>query len=270
MFRIGDETIALVGELPSTANQEAYERLILGVYNRRSELVNGAPSYVKASGERYMLWHVSEWGWCVSFASNKGKPLGFIRLSSDKKRLEDAIGTWQVVNEKSWLDAPGLRLLRHVPPADEVSVVGERTRDQKDAEGRKRAIDLTEGTMETPRKRSRADDVETRVAKARSLCASEVAARARTLMQAHYQEFCDEKIDGAELERRRAAAREQAEKEHPPLSALDKAFAVYTAAAAAEQAAEAKREAAEATLEAALRALEKKGEAGPSGVKAEA
>ena len=116
---------------------------------------------------------------------------------------------------------------------------------------------------ETPRKRSRADDVETRVAKARSLCASEVAARARTLMQAHYQEFCDEKIDGAELERRRAAAREQAEKEHPPLSALDKAFAAYTAAAAAEQAAE-------ATLEAALRALEKKGDAGPSGVKAEA
>ena len=78
-------------------------------------------------------------------------------------------------------------------------MVGERTRDQRDAEGRECAIDLTGGTMETPRKRSRADDVETRVAKARSLCASE-----------------------------------------------------------------------KATLETALHALEKEGEAGPSGVKAEA
>ena len=68
----------------------------------------------------------------------------------------------------------------------------------------------------------------------------------------------------SKLERRRAAAREQAAKEHPPLSALETAFAAYTAAAAAEQAAEATLEAAEATLEAALRALEKKGgEANP-------
>ena len=108
------------------------------------------------------------------------------------------------------------------------------------------------------------------MAKARSLCASEVDARAHELMEDAVREFIAKKIDGAELERRREAAREQAEKEHPPLSALDKAFAAYTAAAAAEQAAEAKREAAEATLEAALHALEKKGEAGPSGVKAEA
>ena len=152
------------------------------------------------------------------------------------------------------------------PSADEVVVVSERSREQKDAEGRKSAIDLEVGAVETPRKRSRTD-VETRVAKARSLCSSEVDARAGELMEEHCKEFIAERIDGAELQRRRAAAREQAAKEHPPLSALDKAFAVYTAAAAAEQAAEAKREAAEATLEAALRALEKKGEAGPSGVR---
>ena len=150
------------------------------------------------------------------------------------------------------------------PSADEVSVVSERSREQKDAEGRKSAIDLEVGAVETPRKRT---DVETRVAKARSLCSTEVDARARELMEEHYKEFIAERIDGAELERRRAAARDQAAKEHPPLSALETAFAAYTAAAAAEQAAEARREAAEATLEAALRALEKKGEAGPSGVR---
>ena len=152
------------------------------------------------------------------------------------------------------------------PSADEVSVVSERSREQKDAEGRKSAIDLEVGAVETPRKRSRAD-VETRVAKARSLCSTEVDARAGELMEEHYKEFIAERIDGAELQRRRAAARDQAAKEHPPLSALETAFAAYTAAAAAEQAAEARREAAEATLEAALRALEKKGEAGPPGVR---
>ena len=106
-----------------------------------------------------------------------------------------------------WVDAPDLRLLRYVPPADEV---GERTRDQKDAEERKRAIDLTEGTMDTPRKRIRADDVETRVAKARSLCASEVDARAHELMEDAVREFIAKKIDGASLsagERPRASKR---------------------------------------------------------------
>ena len=55
--------------------------------------------------------------------------------------------------------------------------------------------------------------------------ASEVDARAHELMEDAVREFIAKKIDGAELERRREAAREQAENEHQPLSALDKAFA---------------------------------------------
>ena len=49
--------------------------------------------------------------------------------------------------------------------AAEVAVVGERSREERDAELRKRAIDVDEAT---PRKRPRRDEIETRVAKVAS------------------------------------------------------------------------------------------------------
>ena len=71
-----------------------------------------------------------------------------------------------------------------------------------------------------------------------------------------------DKIDEAELGRRKAAARKTAEAEHAPLSALDAAFGKYTAAVAARVAAEegvdkamAAEDAAEAEVQAAVRAL---------------
>ena len=92
----------------------------------------------------------------------------------------------------------------------------------------------------------------------------------------------DLQFDAAELDRRKAAARAQAEAEHAPLSKLDKAFSSYTAAVAARVAAEdaaekaiaaatAAEDAAEAELQAAMKALlpsssASSGEAGPSGV----
>ena len=66
---------------------------------------------------------------------------------------------------------------------DEVAVTGERTFAQRDAEGRKRAIDLD---AETPRKRSKVG-LETRVAKARSVCQEAVDARACELLKSAMQ-----------------------------------------------------------------------------------
>ena len=79
---------------------------------------------------------------------------------------------------------------RNAPPAlpstagdqDEVAVVGERTFAQRDAECRKRAIDLD---TETPRKRGRAATgaMEERIIGARSICTAAVDARVRELTQ---------------------------------------------------------------------------------------
>ena len=164
---------------------------------------------------------------------------------------------------------------RAAPPAlpgaaadqEEVAVVGERTFAQRDAECRKRAIDLE---AETPRKRGRgaAAALEERVVSARSVCTAAVDKRVRELIQPAVDQWVAEEIDAAELDRRKAEAREKATAEHAPLTELERASAEYTEAVSARTKAEAAEDAAEAKLEAVLRGLER-GQPGPSGVKAE-
>ena len=158
---------------------------------------------------------------------------------------------------------------RNAPPAlhstaadqDEVAVVGERTFAQRDAESRKRAIDLE---TETPRKRGRAaaGALEERVVGARSVCTAAVDKRVRELTQSAFEQYVADQIDAAELDRRKAAAREKATAEHAPLTELERASAAYTAAVEARREMEAAEDAAEATLEAVLREVEQ-GSPGP-------
>ena len=67
-------------------------------------------------------------------------------------------------NDERLLDARSLNFSQ--PAADDVEITGARTREERDAEGRKRAIDL-----ESNEERKRAKTaLEERVAKARSVC----------------------------------------------------------------------------------------------------
>merc|ERR1740136_347124 len=157
---------------------------------------------------------------------------------------------------------------------DEVAVVGERSFAQRDAECRKRAIDLD---TETPRKRGRAaaGAMEERIIGARSVCTATVDARVRELTQPAFEQWMADQIDAAELDRRKAEARAKATAEHAPLTELESASSGYMEAVSARTKAEvalanteAAEDAAEAKLEAVLRALER-GQPGSSGVKAE-
>jgi len=164
---------------------------------------------------------------------------------------------------------------RNAPPAlhstaadqEEVAVVGERSFAQRDAECRKRAIDLE---TETPRKRGRAaaGALEERVVGARSVCTAAVDKRARELALSAFDEYMADRIDAAEFDRRKAEAREKAAAEHAPLTELERASGAYTQAVYVRTRAEAGEDAAEAKLEAVLRGLER-GQPGSSGVKAE-
>ena len=166
------------------------------------------------------------------------------------------------------------QLSRVAPPVlgstsdqDEVAVVGERSFAQRDAECRKRAIDLD---TETPRKRGRAATgaMEERIIGARSVCTAAVDARVRELTQPAIEQWMADQIDSAELDRRKAEARAKATAEHAPLTELESASSGYMEAVSARTKAEAAEDAAEAKLEAVLRALER-GQPGSSGVKAE-
>ena len=98
-----------------------------------------------------------------------------------------------------------------------------------------------------------------------SVCSAAVDQRARELAKPAFEEYMDDKIDAAELDKRKAAARQKAAAEHKPLATLDAAFSAYTKAVAAREAADKAAEAedaADAELVAALRALEKAGWAG--------
>ena len=124
---------------------------------------------------------------------------------------------------------------RNAPPAphstaadqEEVAVVGERSFAQRDAECRKRAIDLE---TETPRKRGRAaaGALEERVVGARSVCTAAVDKRVRELVQPALDDYVADRIDAAELDRRKAEARVKATAEHAPLTELERASAEYT------------------------------------------
>ena len=150
---------------------------------------------------------------------------------------------------------------------EEVAVVGERTFAQRDAECRKRAINLE---AETPRKRVRGASgaLVERVVSARSVCTVAVDKRARALALSAFDEYMADQIDEATFKQRKAAAREKATAEHAQLTELERASAEYTEAVSARTKAEAAEDAAEAKLEAVLRGLER-GQPGPSGVKAE-
>ena len=142
---MSSEMIAIVGRLPQTvltANPKIAQ--VLGVFTKLSELVNGAPSYAKVDDAGVMLWWCAPEYWIIGSVENKGGSKGKVVLRSSTKRIEDAEGIWWAMSRVTWEKAPDLRLLRHTPPSDEdeVAVVGERTREQRDAEGRKRAIDL--------------------------------------------------------------------------------------------------------------------------------
>ena len=139
---------------------------------------------------------------------------------------------------------------------EEVAVTGERTFAQRDAEGRKRAIDLD---IETPRKRGRAAGaaMEERIVSARSVCTAAVDQRVRELAQPALDEYMADRINAAELDRRKTEARQKATAEHVPLTELDRASAGYMEAEATLRTAEAEADAAEAKLEAVLRALER-------------
>jgi len=162
-------------------------------------------------------------------------------------------------------DAP-LALPGAAADQEEVAVVGERTFAQRDAECRKRAIDLE---TETPRKRGRGASValEERVVSARSVFTAAVDTRAWELAQPALQEYMAEKIDEATLKQRKAAAREKATAEHAQLTELERASAEYAEAVSARTKAEAAEDTAEAKLEAVLRGLERGQQPGPSGLK---
>ena len=127
---------------------------------------------------------------------------------------------------------------RAAPPAlpgaadQEVAVVGERTFAQRDAECRKRAIDLE---AETPRKRGRGASaaLEERVVSARSVCTAAVDKRVRELAQSAWDEYIADQIDEATLKQRKAEAREKATAEHAQLTMLERASAEYTEAVSA-------------------------------------
>ena len=266
--------VALVGELPSDANPQTHRRL--GAYEELSgKQYNGRPCYRKIGEPDNMIWlckrHDGTPAWMVGISYYVGTPQGYMCLLSGEP-LEQASGTWKVLTvSRSNVPAPNVRVLCDAAPND-VQETGERTREEKDAELRKRAVDLE---YDTPRKRSRTQSaqLEERVAKARSSTNGAIKRRMKELAAADYDEFMEDKIDEAELKKRKEAARAQATADHQQRTALDKAYDEYTAAGEAREAAckaqaaaADEEEAAEAALYKVLQLLE----AGPSGaVKAE-
>ena len=162
---------------------------------------------------------------------------------------------------------------------DGALIVGERSWEERDKAARKRAINLAENPddAQPQHKRARQQQLETRVAKQKSLCDVDTDTRYKELLRPAMDLFAEDQIDEAELGRRKQAARAQGAAENGDLSELIAKFDAHARAVEARAAAEKVEEAAEAALDAVLHRLEAKqngagpsGQAGPSGVKGEA
>ena len=285
--------IALGGSLPANCHSDISEDL--GVYKKQSEYVNGRPTYVKVDDDKAAIWYddgMEKWRVGSTLTLKAGRYHRCCLYVKDAAMTpEAATGKWKAcrITGKGWIDAQNVRAVAlNLDPAkwkaigtaaaaaasaeEEVSIVSESTPQQRNAEGRKRAIDLNLLDSLSKRPKTASAELQTRVATARSVCSAAVDQRVETLIQPAFKDYVAGKIDAATLDRRKDAARKTAEAEHAPLSALDAAFGKYTAAVAARVAAEegvdravAAEDAAEAAVQEAVRAL-LPAEAGPSGV----
>eukprot|EP00316_Scyphosphaera_apsteinii_P005159 CAMPEP_0119338844 /NCGR_PEP_ID=MMETSP1333-20130426/97025_1 /TAXON_ID=418940 /ORGANISM="Scyphosphaera apsteinii, Strain RCC1455" /LENGTH=282 /DNA_ID=CAMNT_0007350251 /DNA_START=41 /DNA_END=889 /DNA_ORIENTATION=- len=235
------EWIALVGE--PLSRMDCFDGMVnecIGVYKRHSETVNNCPTYLHVKNHDLMLWSTQDnLGWAFGPASLKGTSAAYIAVHDKAVEPANIKGTWMVWSKDLQLvGAPQLQLLHNQCSMDNgVVVVDECTREQRDAAGRKHAIDLN---FETPRKRARpsACELEMRVAKARSACHAKIDAHARELGQRAMEDFWEDKIDANELDQRKKEARETATAEHTSLNQLDQAFAVFNEAVASRVKAE--------------------------------
>jgi len=233
--------------------------------------VNGRPSFLqvnKASNlDEIMMWY-SDGGWYIGRTERKGDTCGWLCVDDNALEPDRIEGSWRVWKDceglssnQEFMDAPLVQLLCKRNSDSEVAVTGERTREQRDAEGRKHAIDLEEKACK--RSKVALEALDKRVATARSLCSTAVDARFRELFRPALDEYTMDAIDEAELGRRKAKARSKAATEHKPLITLNDAFDKYTAACSARDEAEALLETAttaadtaQALLEAALLEME--------------
>jgi len=181
----------------------------------------------------------------------EGLRLGGPRLSSShpwvkKKLQQDPVRTLSTQRGRN----PGPSI------SSEVEFTGEITPEQRNAEGRKRAIDLDHEESLPKRPKAVSDELAMRVVTARSQCSTETEDQVREMLKPAIDEWIAGQIDAAELDRRKKAACKQALSGHAPLSRLEAAFESYSAAIAVRAAAEAKEDAAQVELKGALQDIE--------------
>ena len=98
-------SIALVGQTPE--NKQASR---LGVFLKRTALVNRFASYAKAGDDGTMLWHAAG-SWYVGKAADLGQERGWATLRVCCLRPNASTVTWKVRDGAAWVDAPALRCL---------------------------------------------------------------------------------------------------------------------------------------------------------------
>lgn len=140
----------------------------LGLYAKTAagKKVNRRPVYVKVDDDAVaMWWIVGQAMWWQAGQVDRRMVYGIGRAEAvagwsatdDAQAPEDIRAPWYCAKaDERWARADGVQIFQPSPLTDEVAVTGETTREQREAEKRKNAIDLEYDTA-TPRKRSRSE-----------------------------------------------------------------------------------------------------------------
>uniref|UniRef100_A0A7S0JKD2 Uncharacterized protein n=1 Tax=Calcidiscus leptoporus TaxID=127549 RepID=A0A7S0JKD2_9EUKA len=159
--------VSLTGTLPQACVENCLP--CVGFYTRCNDQETGRPSYQQAQGGDFMIWWCSQGRWIVGRSKDKGSCIGRLFVEEDAP-LERVTRTWVAGTGTVWHEAPGLKVTAHaaLPADDDVEVVSMRTREDRDSELRKRAVDVEEegasSSSAAPRTHFKAAKTETRTA----------------------------------------------------------------------------------------------------------
>uniref|UniRef100_A0A7S0JK62 Uncharacterized protein n=1 Tax=Calcidiscus leptoporus TaxID=127549 RepID=A0A7S0JK62_9EUKA len=163
--------VSLTGTLPQACVENCLP--CVGFYTRCNDQETGRPSYQQAQGGDFMIWCSSAAApgrWILGQSKDRGHNRGRLYVIEDAP-LERVTRTWMAGTGTGWwCDAPGLKVTAHaaLPADDDVEVVSMRTREDRDSELRKRAVDVEEegasSSSAAPRTHFKAAKTETRTA----------------------------------------------------------------------------------------------------------
>lgn len=205
------------GEKPP-ANAFSGSVALLGVFIKTGKLVNGHPCYANELWPEAMLWFSPNQYWSIGTKDNLGSGTSGVHCMQPGVPLPEMItGPWHIsdTHNQEWLTTDTIRITVLPPASNAPPTISSHTRPQS----------MTESLQQVKKV------LDVRAGNARDQYEAAAEAKFKELINLAFEDYAADRIDEAELARRKKAAREEAmPAERDKLARLELASRAYEAA----------------------------------------